>query len=135
MRSAMGGSKCRGRRLRNLGVVGILGFVLANIVIPSAQAATWTYANKYRTTMGQAVSSGPRSVVSGGTAQLHLAFGDITIVTYYNYPGYKELWFATSDASSTANMNHAPTSNSESKCYWLWESVGGTAEVTCAVKY
>jgi len=124
----------RGPALKGAGVIAVLAFILLNVAIPVAQAATYTYANGVSTPEGQPRTSGLRSSVTGGSASVQLGIGSVAVVTYYDYPGYSQVGFASSDSGSTASMTHARHTNAHSKCYWSAHNVGGSAKLTCSVK-
>jgi len=119
-----------------LAAAGVFAFALANVVVPSAQAATITYANNVSTPMGVEVSSGLRPKITGSDASVVLGFGTVTVKEYNPAPGYKVHYQATASAAGVARTSHAgaPLTNAYSKCSWKWENVGGNAKLNCSVR-
>lgn len=126
----------RGSILTTLAAIGVSTFALANIVIPSAQAATHTYVNNISTQMGAEPSSGLRSKITGSDASVALGFGNVTVTEYNPPPGYRVHYSTTSGAAGVARTSHAsaPLTNAYSKCSWYWaNSGGGYAKLNCSV--
>lgn len=128
-------ARTRQALLRRLFATSVGAVLLAALAVPSAQAATYTYANALSTPMGAEPASGTLSSITGGTAEVALGFGSVTIATFYPAPGYSEVARGTSSASSVARISHDRANNAQSKCSWRWENVGGNADLTCAAIY
>lgn len=111
-----------------------IAFMAFCVAAPHAQALTYTYADALRTPEGQARSSGFRSAVTGGTAQVQLGVGTSVIISHYNSPGYREVGYAAGNAPYTTTLSHTRYTNLYSKCYWAFQNVGGEADLTCTVK-
>lgn len=112
----------------------VLAMVVAllSIAVPVAHAATYTYANNIATPEAQPRDSGQRSSITGGTASVRLGGGTVTIKTYYPAPGYTTIQQVTTDSGAVARASHSRQSNARSQCFWNWENVGGSANLTCA---
>lgn len=107
--------------------------VLFGVGAPTVQAATYTYANSISTPAGVIRDSGFRASVSGGNSTALLGLGQNVIVSYFAYPGYKEVGYASGDNPHVTYLFHARYSSLQSKCYWWYEGVGGNAPLTCSV--
>jgi hypothetical protein len=133
----MSGSATATRSARTKAVAAASGVValavaLLSVAVPAAHAATYTYANNVATPEAQPRDSGQRTSITGGNASVRLAFGTITIRTYDPAPGATTIAQVTTEASGTARVSHPRQSNARSQCYWNWQSVGGSANLTCA---
>lgn len=110
----------------------VLAFTALVSLTPAAQGASFTYANAIMTPENQARYSGLRTNVTGGFADVNIAIGTVTIVSYKESPGYREIAKATSYAAQPARLSHQATGNSYSRCFWTANS-GGSARLTCRV--
>lgn len=111
-------------------IISALSIVGIAVVAPAANAATYTYANEVMVDSNQAVSSGSRPSLTGGSAYVSVGVGNILIEDYYGYPGYTLLSQNVAPAGSIVSTSHKRSSNALSKCIW-WVSVGGYADLTC----
>lgn len=124
----------RRRAVRRMSVVGLITFVLLNGIVPAAQAATHKYANGITTLENHRRTSGVRPTIGGGIAHVQLGIGEVSIATYYDYPGFQILRRATSDAGVGADMDHQTYTSARSQCYWSTGLSGGLAKLDCWVK-
>ncbi|WP_422770227.1 hypothetical protein ACN28C_26415 [Plantactinospora sp. WMMC1484] len=115
------------------GVFVALFSVLSVIAIPAAQAASYKYADSIDTAEGQPRYSGLRSSITGGQVAATLGVGTSTVITYYDYPGYSEVGYASGPNPYIVTLTHQPYSTLHSKCYWEAYGVGGSTEIDCWV--
>ncbi len=116
------------------GLVVFLAVALVGVVAPAANASSYTYAQAELTPERQSRYSGLRSTISGAEAYTILGVGTTTVQTYYGYPGYSVVGFATSNNPSTVTFYHLRKSNLYGSCFWSYYGVGGYAKITCSVK-
>ncbi|MFT0846581.1 hypothetical protein VR010_02365 [Actinomycetaceae bacterium L2_0104] len=103
--------------------------IFSIIATPVAQAVSYTYANWVLTAESQIRYSGTVSSISGGYGETELfsadgANGRVYIETYYDYPGYRTVMFAS--GNDRVDMNHVASSNAKQQCYWNWPWAPGS---------
>jgi hypothetical protein len=120
------------KRIGQVVIVSMWATVLLVIAVPAANAASFKYASNVSTPEYQARYSGQRSSVTGGKVSVALGVAATqTIITYYPAPGYSEVGHASGAAPHDVYLWHQRARNSRSKCYWSWNSVGGSADLNC----
>lgn len=123
------------RRSAQFGFLTMVGaaiaLVIGSIAIPAAQAADYIYANNVSTSAGQVHQSNMRSSLSGGWAYTG-GVPENWIVSFNPPPGYVQ--HASGYGYGDAAIAHATVHNAYSKCYWVYNGVGGTTGMSCAAK-
>lgn len=118
------------------GFVATILAVTCLIAVPTAQAATYTYASARPTSEGVNVYSGVRSSITGGSAFVNLGLAVVRLEDYYPAPGYMLIHSATSTPGGSISFQHQRQYNASSLCRWSVGGYGGDpAELTCRVTY
>ncbi|MBQ1051934.1 hypothetical protein KBX50_26175 [Micromonospora sp. C51] len=107
--------------------------VFSGIAIPAANAASFKYADDIDTAEGRPRYSGLRSTIAGGKVAATVGVGTSTIISYYDYPGYDEVGYASGPNPYVVTLTHQSYSTLQSKCYWEASGVGGSTEINCWV--
>lgn len=124
------------RRGSRAGLFATILAVACLVAVPTAQAATYTYASARPTTEGVNVYSGVRSSITGGSAFVNLGLAVVRLENYYPAPGYMLIHSATSTPGGSISFQHQRQYNASSLCRWTVGGHGGDpAELTCRITY
>lgn len=119
-------------RLFRATAVGILVAVALVLTAGTfAQGASYYYASEKSTPEARQVESGIRSSISGSGEILDLGVGTVSVETYFGYPGYTTVSYASAPAGYEAYTGHETKKNAQSHCWWNYHGVGGNAPLTC----